>query len=106
MSTFFQAHRVANKRAWSELITRYVTLLVLLSLCAADDLLVPGKPLSPSRTVISDDGSFVFGFFSPSNSTSAKPSYLGIWYNNMPELTVVWVANKETATRPLLQLCL
>jgi hypothetical protein len=35
------------------------------------------------------------GFFSPANSTPAK-LYLGIWYNDIPRLTVVWVANRET----------
>jgi hypothetical protein len=37
------------------------------------------------------------GFFSPSsNSTNATSSglYLGIWYNNIPKLTVVWVADQ------------
>nr|DAD23144.1 TPA_asm: hypothetical protein HUJ06_024607 [Nelumbo nucifera] len=33
------------------------------------------------------------GFFSPVNSTNR---YLGIWYYNIPEQTVVWVANRET----------
>jgi len=32
------------------------------------------------------------GFFSPGNSTRR---YLGIWYNNVSPLTVVWVANRE-----------
>uniref|UniRef100_I1QR28 Receptor-like serine/threonine-protein kinase n=2 Tax=Oryza glaberrima TaxID=4538 RepID=I1QR28_ORYGL len=35
------------------------------------------------------------GFFSPSNSTPDK-LYLGIWYNDIPVRTVVWVANQET----------
>ncbi|CAL5072954.1 unnamed protein product [Urochloa decumbens] len=72
-----------------------VALLLLPALCASNDRLVPGKPLLPGTTVISDGDDFAFGFFSPSNSTPEK-LYLGIWYNKIPGLTVVWVANRET----------
>ncbi|TVU10348.1 hypothetical protein EJB05_43872, partial [Eragrostis curvula] len=75
--------------AWSAAIS-YSTLLLLLllPLCAADDRLVPGKPLTPGATIVSDGGSFAFGFFSPNNSTPDK-LYLGIWYNNLPQITVL-----------------
>jgi len=63
-------------------------------LCASsDDHLVPGKPLTPGNTLVSDDGTFTLGFFSPSNSTK-KHYYVGIWYSNIPQRTVVWVANR------------
>uniref|UniRef100_A0A2N9FCP0 non-specific serine/threonine protein kinase n=1 Tax=Fagus sylvatica TaxID=28930 RepID=A0A2N9FCP0_FAGSY len=43
-------------------------------------------------TLVSKDGSFVLGFFTPGKSTNR---YLGIWYNNNPvDQTVVWVANR------------
>jgi hypothetical protein len=62
-------------------------------LCASRNSLVPSKPLSPGNTLVSDDGTFALGFFSPSKSTK-KHYYLGIWYNNIPQRTVVWVANR------------
>uniref|UniRef100_A0A0D9XGF5 Receptor-like serine/threonine-protein kinase n=1 Tax=Leersia perrieri TaxID=77586 RepID=A0A0D9XGF5_9ORYZ len=68
--------------------------LLLPALCASDDRLVSaGKSLSPGATLISDGGDFALGFFSTSNSTPTK-LYLGIWYNNIPNRTVVWVANR------------
>nr|CAB3457800.1 unnamed protein product [Digitaria exilis] len=80
--------------SWSA-ITYATVLVVLLPPCASDDRLVPGKPLSPGATIVSDGGSFALGFFSPANSTAGK-LYLGVWCNDIPRLTVVWVANRET----------
>ncbi|KAF6150506.1 hypothetical protein GIB67_030307 [Kingdonia uniflora] len=43
------------------------------------------------ETVISSGGAFKLGFFSPGNSSNR---YVGIWYNKIPQQTVVWVANR------------
>ncbi|KAF2908138.1 hypothetical protein DAI22_12g161101 [Oryza sativa Japonica Group] len=50
--------------------TIVVFLLLLPRLCSwADDKIELGEQLLPGQTRASDGGAFVFGFFSPSNST-------------------------------------
>ncbi|KAF0910652.1 hypothetical protein E2562_004648 [Oryza meyeriana var. granulata] len=80
---------------WSSAFSCIAAFLLVPALCASDDRLVSGKPLSPGAAAISDGGDFALGFFSPSNSTPPK-LYLGIWYNNIPRRTVVWVVNRAT----------
>ncbi|XP_062075201.1 S-locus-specific glycoprotein S13-like [Humulus lupulus] len=43
-----------------------------------------------ATTLVSSEGTFELGFFTPSSSNNR---YLGIWYRNIPGPTVVWVAN-------------
>ena len=47
--------------------------------------------ISEANTLVSKDGNFELGFFSPSSSNNR---YLGIWYKNIPVKTIVWVANR------------
>ena len=60
----------------------------------AADNITQSQSLSDSegRILVSKDGVFVLGFFSPGDSTNR---YLGIWYGNIPIKTVVWVANRR-----------
>uniref|UniRef100_A0A7N2M967 Receptor-like serine/threonine-protein kinase n=1 Tax=Quercus lobata TaxID=97700 RepID=A0A7N2M967_QUELO len=57
----------------------------------AVDSITPSLYISDGSTLVSKDGSFELGFFSPGIS---KNRYLGIWYKNIPVKTVVWVANR------------
>ncbi|XP_045797884.1 G-type lectin S-receptor-like serine/threonine-protein kinase At1g11330 [Trifolium pratense] len=43
------------------------------------------------ETLISKDGNFTFGFFSPTNSSTNR--YVGIWWKS--QLTNIWVANRK-----------
>ncbi|XP_039772123.1 S-locus-specific glycoprotein S13-like [Panicum virgatum] len=80
------------------LASRSTVLLLLswVSLCISADQLSPAKPLTfPDGKLISNNGVFALGFFSPTNSSTPR-FYIGIWYNNDPERTVVWVANRDS----------
>ncbi|PVH31612.1 hypothetical protein PAHAL_9G191600 [Panicum hallii] len=80
-------------------IRRIITLVFcsasLLPSCSSDSSLLPNKPLTVGSTLISDDGTFALGFFSPSSS-GGNHYYVGIWYNSIPKDNVVWVANRAT----------
>ncbi|XVF78679.1 hypothetical protein PTKIN_Ptkin14bG0155000 [Pterospermum kingtungense] len=56
------------------------------------DTLTSSQSISDGKTLVSRDGNFELGFFSPGKSRSR---YLGIWYKNIPVRTVVWVANRR-----------
>ncbi|XP_042456057.1 G-type lectin S-receptor-like serine/threonine-protein kinase At4g27290 isoform X2 [Zingiber officinale] len=57
----------------------------------AGNLLIPGQPLyDDGASLISSDGRFELGFFSPAGSGRR---YIGIWYRNISQ-TPVWVANR------------
>ncbi|XP_024169108.1 G-type lectin S-receptor-like serine/threonine-protein kinase At4g27290 isoform X3 [Rosa chinensis] len=58
----------------------------------AVDSINPLQSISDNGSaLVSSDGTFELGFFSPGNT---KHRYLGIWYKNIPVKTVVWVANR------------
>ncbi|GMN64975.1 hypothetical protein TIFTF001_034048 [Ficus carica] len=49
------------------------------------------QSIGDGNTIVSKEGSFELGFFSPGNANSR---YVGIWYRNIRVRTVVWVANR------------
>ncbi|KAJ0966655.1 hypothetical protein J5N97_023572 [Dioscorea zingiberensis] len=59
----------------------------------ARDTITPTQPLADNETLISGDGTFALGFFSPGSSSNNR--YVGLWYNKDKERTVVWVANRK-----------
>ncbi|XP_022848661.1 G-type lectin S-receptor-like serine/threonine-protein kinase At4g27290 [Olea europaea var. sylvestris] len=67
-------------------------LLAFLLSITANDILNTTHILRDGDTLVSSEGTFALGFFSPGNSDNR---YVGIWYNKIPVFTVVWVANRE-----------
>ncbi|XP_031120582.1 uncharacterized protein LOC116023716 [Ipomoea triloba] len=74
------------------LILLLAFLLSLPNICLGKDLITKTQFLRDGDTIVSEGGSFVMGFFSPTNSTNR---YIGIWYGQYPVQTVVWVANRD-----------
>ncbi|KAE8687042.1 Nucleotide binding,nucleic acid binding [Hibiscus syriacus] len=52
----------------------------------------PGSSLSPNNNsyLLSESGEFAFGFYRYENGYS-----VGIWFENIPQKTVVWTANRD-----------
>ncbi|KAL0535109.1 hypothetical protein IC582_029432 [Cucumis melo] len=88
-----------NNFAFSHPLLLLLLLLLLLSFtcfsptfCVANDTITSEIFIKDPASLISSSSSFQLGFFAPPNSTSR---YVGIWYNNIPSQTIVWVANRE-----------
>lgn len=86
----------------------FILLLLLICSCKSEDKLNHERPLSPGDTLISENGVFALGFFSPVSSN--RSLYVGIWFHNISDTdssrTIVWVANRDrpatTASSPTL----
>nr|GMC50521.1 G-type lectin S-receptor-like serine/threonine-protein kinase At4g27290 [Ipomoea batatas] len=62
------------------------------NICLGKDLITKTQFLRDGDTIVSEGGTFVMGFFNPTNSLNR---YIGIWYRQDPVKTVVWVANRD-----------
>ncbi|XP_059076980.1 G-type lectin S-receptor-like serine/threonine-protein kinase At2g19130 [Cryptomeria japonica] len=60
------------------------------------DSLPVGTSLVGNQALVSKNGTFALGFFSPQNTNNW---YIGIWYAKVSEKTFVWVANRENPVR-------
>lgn len=58
----------------------------------AVNTITKGQSIADGGSLISTDEIFELGFFSPASSNLR---YLGIWYHNIDDKAVVWVANRE-----------
>ena len=67
-------------------------MLPLSSSSTTTDTITPDQPLRDGELLLSEQSRFALGFFNPQNSTLR---YVGVWYNTIPEQTVVWVLNRD-----------
>ncbi|KAG6408251.1 hypothetical protein SASPL_131255 [Salvia splendens] len=78
-------------RSRNKLISASFLLCFIASLSFGKDTLSKVEYITQSQTLISKDGIFEMGFFKPCSHNT----YLGIWYKDFPNKTLVWVANRE-----------
>ncbi|CAI9787906.1 unnamed protein product [Fraxinus pennsylvanica] len=71
------------------LLTNFCIFSVFIS---AENRIKRGQSVRDGEEIISKEERFVLGFFSPEDSVLR---YVGIWYNDVENQTVVWVANRE-----------
>lgn len=71
-----------------------IVLICSLSFYASsgNDIIKPAQSIKDPESITSNGSIFKLGFFSPLNSTNR---YVGIWYNEISDLTVIWVANRD-----------
>ncbi|GLJ32977.1 hypothetical protein SUGI_0664100 [Cryptomeria japonica] len=78
-------------------LKHFIFVLVMFVLCnllvAGGDTLSLGASLRGKQTITSKNGTFELGFFNPNGTNNW---YVGIWYAQVPEKTIIWVANRET----------
>ncbi|KAL4274849.1 hypothetical protein AHAS_Ahas20G0048300 [Arachis hypogaea] len=69
----------------------YLIIILIITPPASSDTLTGKQILKTNQTLLSQNQTFVLGFFRGSNTNY----YLGIWYNNINPQTIVWVANRD-----------
>ncbi|KAG6392227.1 hypothetical protein SASPL_146440 [Salvia splendens] len=83
-----------NMLCRSSTISFRLSLFLLTTSFISAHTITTSQTLSDNRndTLVSSNGAFALGFYSPASS---RNRYVGIWYNNMKDKTVVWVANRD-----------
>ncbi|XP_017979947.1 PREDICTED: G-type lectin S-receptor-like serine/threonine-protein kinase At4g27290 [Theobroma cacao] len=76
----------------SFMFTNTILLILFSGIADGIDVFTSSQSVSDGRTLVSRDGIFELGFFSPGSS---KNRYLGIWYKKIAVKTVIWVANRS-----------
>nr|XP_033515333.1 receptor-like serine/threonine-protein kinase SD1-8 isoform X2 [Nicotiana tomentosiformis] len=71
-----------------------ISQILLPNLALPTDTITITNPLTINQTLVSKEKKFKLGFFTPGGSNSGK-SYVGIWYNEIQDSTIVWVGNRN-----------
>ncbi|XP_037493488.1 LOW QUALITY PROTEIN: S-locus-specific glycoprotein S13-like [Jatropha curcas] len=71
-------------------------LYIRMSASELGDTLTSSQSIVDGQTLVSKDGNYELGFFSPGSS---RKRYFGIWYKKVSVRTIVWVANQRNAIK-------
>eukprot|EP00257_Ricinus_communis_P016164 XP_015574246.1 G-type lectin S-receptor-like serine/threonine-protein kinase At1g11410 isoform X1 [Ricinus communis] len=74
------------------MLLNFLLVVAIFPSCYCIDAITIDQSLTDVNVLVSQNGVFALGFFSPGNS---KFKYVGIWYHKLPGQTVVWVANRN-----------
>ena len=90
---YFSLEKMMN-RAKGNTSLLLLSLLLVCPIYTSLDTITPDQPLKDGdgQLLLSNQKTFALGFFNPDSSSHR---YVGIWYNQITELTVVWVANRD-----------
>ncbi|KAK9116155.1 hypothetical protein Sjap_015102 [Stephania japonica] len=85
---------MASSSSMSSKLFLLISSCLLPCVCFSRDTLKQCQSLNTTQTIVSANGIFELGFFSPGKSQNF---YLGIWFrsNRLENRVVVWVANRE-----------
>ncbi|KAJ1700797.1 hypothetical protein LUZ63_000576 [Rhynchospora breviuscula] len=75
-----------------QLLLLLLTFISFLSLTLSRDTITIDSPLAYPDTIVSSGRTFTLGLF---NTSKSNLWYLGIWYTQITQQTVVWVANRD-----------
>lgn len=79
---------------WLMIYVMFFILSLVSQQSMALDSISLNESISGDKTIVSSKGKFELGFFTPGKSSSSK-HYIGIWYKQVSDQTVVWVANRD-----------
>ena len=66
---------------------------IFFKFCTSIDTITTNQSIKDgSHLIVSSGETFALGFFGPGNSSRR---YVGIWYHNITNQTIVWVANRD-----------
>ncbi|XP_065878007.1 G-type lectin S-receptor-like serine/threonine-protein kinase RKS1 [Euphorbia lathyris] len=84
--------KVAETMAAKKLFLQYLILLLHFPSSSSLDIITANQTFKEEELLVSKNNKFAFGFFTP---VSSGFRYLGIWFHNISQPSVVWVANRN-----------